>query len=206
MGRQDQRLELGKRKVSELAKRFFTALKDKSVNTGPQKSEQRIKYMEATWFRSMDEYFGGKTATDLDTKFVGGYWHHRRQVNKSDEVKLRKIVNTRRINAKSKSSNNIVETPSYSTLRAEASIINEFMGWCLNERHIGFQLKISATTALSRSEARLASENRRPAFDDSEWTKITRNLNSYVDNVGRMKTIVKLSSLELIYAVQRKSG
>ena len=188
MGLQDQGLELGKRKVSELAKRFFTALKDTSVNTGPQKSAQRIKYIEATWFRYMEEYFGSKTATDLDMKFVSGYWHHRMQVNKSDEVKLRKIVNTRRINAKSKSSHNIVETPSYSTLRAEASIINEFMRWCLNERHIGVQLKISATTALSRSEARLASESRRPTFDDREWSKITRNLNSYVDNVGKMKT------------------
>ena len=45
MGRQDQGLELGKRKVGELVKRYFSALKDPSINTGPQKTDERISYM-----------------------------------------------------------------------------------------------------------------------------------------------------------------
>ena len=189
MGRQDQGLELGKRKVSELAKRYFTALKDPSINTGPQKTDERIRYMENTWSRYMEAYFGNKTVTDLDTKFVAGYWHYRLNVNSSETAQVRKIANLKRLKAKSKSSKNIVEKPSYATLRAEASVINQFLRWCVEEKHIGVPIKISATTALSRSEARLASDNRRPTFDDKEWAKITRNLSSYVDNVGKMKTL-----------------
>ena len=186
MGRQGQGLELGKRKVSELAKRWLNALKDPAQNTGPPKTEQRLKYIESTWFRYMEDYFGFQTATDLDAKFVRGYWHHRLNVNKTDAVQRRKIANEKRLKAKSKSSNNIVETPSYATLRAEASIINQFLRWCLEEKYIGIPLKISATSAVSTSDAKAV--GRRPTFDDNEWIRITRNLNSYVDNVGQMTT------------------
>lgn len=186
MGRQGQGLELGKRKVSELAKRWLNALKDPTADTGPQKTEQRLKYIESTWARYMEDYFGPYTATDLDNKFLRGYWHYRLQVNKTAVAQRRKIANEKRLKAKSKSSNNIAETPSYATLRAEASIINQFLRWCLDEKHIGIPLKISATTAVSTSEAKAV--GRRPTFDDNEWIRITRNLNSYVENVGQMKT------------------
>ena len=186
MGRQGQGLELGKRKVSELAKRWLNALTDPTQDTGPQKTEQRLKYIANTWARYMEDYFGPQTATDLDSKYVRGYWHYRLQVNKTTAAQRRRIANEKRLNAKSKSSSNIVETPSYATLRAEASVINQFLRWCLDEKHIGIPLKISATTAVSTSEARVV--GRRPTFDDNEWLRITRNLNSYVENIGQMKS------------------
>lgn len=186
MGRQGQGLELGKRKVSELAKRWLNALKDPTEDTGPQKTEQRLKYIANTWARYMEDYFGPQTATDLDNKYVRGYWHHRLQVNKTTVVQRRKIANEKRLAAKSKSSNNIAETPSYATLRAEASIINQFLRWCLDEKHIGIPLKISATTAVSTSEAKLV--GRRPTFSNSEWNRITNNLKHYADNVGQMRS------------------
>jgi integrase len=185
VARQEMGLELGKRKVSELAKRWLNALKDPEQNTGPKKTSQRLKYIDSTWHRYMEGYFGPQTATNLDARFVAAYWHYRRRVNKGDEVQRRKIANESRLKAKSKSSHNIVEEPSYATLRAEASIINQFLRWCLDEKHIGIPLKISATSAFTQSEVRLAADNRRPTFDEKEWDLLTKNLANYAKNKGK---------------------
>lgn len=183
--RQEMGLELGKRKVSELAKRWLSALNDPKQDTGPKKTPQRLKYIESTWYRYMEAYFGQHTATNLDAKIVGAYWHHRRQVNKGEKAKARMIANESRLKAKSKSSRNMVEEPSYATLRAEASIINQFLRWCLDEKHIGIPLKISATSAFTQSEVRVAADNRRPTFDENEWDLLTKNLANYAKNKGR---------------------
>lgn len=40
------------------------------------KEPQRAKYLQNTWYRCMDGYFGDKKVSELNGEFIDGYWEH----------------------------------------------------------------------------------------------------------------------------------
>jgi len=148
------------------------------------KEPQRAKYLQNTWYRYMDSYFGDKKVSELNEEFIDGYWEHRKKFYTTGEGKERTVVNKNRNGSKSTSSKNINPNPAYGTLRAEASVLNEFFAWCYKDRQ-GFLSKkyaISARAAFKKNET--IPLNRRPHFARDDWNRLTRNLETYADNSG----------------------
>ena len=152
------------------------------------KQEQRAKYQRNTWYRYMDGYFGEHKVSELTDTVIEGYWNYRLGFYTwGDGVGRSEVNKNRNGGSKTTSSNNIKPQPSYGTLRAEASIINEFLAWCYKDKqgYIGKKYVISARSAFKKNEQ--IALNRRPNFLRDEWRRIARNLESYADNTGAQK-------------------
>lgn len=193
LGKSEAGLQLNVKLVRNVVKDWFAELKNRKLKT-----EQRYKYMYNTWYRYMDTYFGEMKVSDITDDFADGYWNYRLDFYKNGEGKVRIEANSRRAGAKSKSSKNIKETPSYPSLRAEAAIINEFFKWCHKDKnaYIAKLYKVSANDAFSTTEQKKT--NRRPAFTRIEYQRVRQNLNSYAENKGAHKA-VKLNNYHLLH-------
>ena len=77
--------------------------------------------------RYVSGFMGNRNLTDLKKNFVDGYWSYRLNFWNTEEGQERIQLNEKRIGAKTKSSNNVAKKPSFATLRAEASLINEML-------------------------------------------------------------------------------
>ena len=182
MGQQSAGLKLGKRKIYEIIKLWFDYLEQNKL-----KQPQRLKYIRSTWERYMSGYFGHHYISNITDDIVEGYWTYRKGFYSWGEGSKRLEVNERRFGSKSKSSNNINPQPKFGTLKAEASIINEFFKWCAKDGQ-GYTAKafhITAVDATSKQERMLS--NRRPTFSRDEWRRISTNLYYYSQNQGKMK-------------------
>jgi integrase len=178
LGKQKAGLKLTAKLVRDVVKDFFEQV-------SATKTERRAKYQFNTWYRYMDGYFGEQKISEITDGFVEGYWNYRKGFYVWGEGRGRAVVNkNRKGGSKTSSSNNINPNPSYGTLRAEASIINEFFAWCYKDAqgYIGKKYSISARSAFTKTET--IPFNRRPHFERSEWNRLTRNLESYADNTG----------------------
>ena len=171
MGQQSAGLKLGKRKIYEIIKLWFDYLEQNKL-----KQPQRLKYIRSTWERYMSGYFGHHYISNITDDIFEGYWTYRKGFYTWGEGSKRLEVNERRFGSKSKSSNNINPQPKFGTLKAEASIINEFFKWCAKDGQ-GYTAKafhITAVDATSKQERMLS--NRRPTFSRDEWRIISTNL------------------------------
>lgn len=182
MGQKSAGLKLGKKKISEVVQKFFTYLED-----GNLKQPSRLKYMRSTWDRYMEKYFGHHFISNITDDIVEGYWIHRKGFYVWGEGVERLELNERRLGSKSKTSKNIARKPSFGTLRAEASIINEFFKWCAKDKqgYLAKPFRLSAIEATTRQERALS--NRRPTFTRQEWNTISTNLFHYANNQGKLK-------------------
>ena len=79
-------------------------------------------------------------------------------------------VNESRINAKTKSSRNVAKVPSFATLKAEASLINEFLRVAVDEGHLARTIKVSPQDAMPKDER---GDSYRDTFTDHEWQVLT---------------------------------
>ncbi len=182
MGQQSAGLKLGKKKICDVIEHWFDYLKENNL-----KQPQRMKYIRSTWERYMSGYFGHHYISNITDDIVEGYWGYRKGFYTWGEGSNRLEVNERRFGSKSKSSKNINPHPKFGTLKAEASIINEFFKWCAKDRQ-GYTAKvfhITAVDATTKQERMLS--NRRPTFSRDEWRRISTNLYHYSQNQGKMK-------------------
>lgn len=124
----------------------------------------------------MSEYFGKRNVSELNKKFCDGYWEHRRNYWRSETGKQRIQLNNKRINAKSKSSKNVAVTASFAALKAEASLINEFLRVASEEGHLSRSIKVSAQDAMAKTER---GDSFRDTFTDHEYQVLTTNLYNY---------------------------
>lgn len=183
MGQKAAGLKLGKKKISEVVKLWFSELEQNRT-----KQPSRLQYMKSTWERYMEGHFGHHFISNLTDDIVDGYWGYRKGFYVWGEGKDRIAFNERRLGAKSKQSKNINPAPKFGTLKAEASILNEFFKWCARSKQ-GYTSKvfhISAADATSLQE-RKSSANRRPTFTRNEWSNISTNLFHYSKNQGKQK-------------------
>lgn len=182
LGQKSAGLKLGKKKVSEIVQKWFEHLDANNL-----KQPTRLQYMKNTWERYMEGYFGQHYLNNITDDIVEGYWNYRKGFYLWGDGKDRQELNARRIGSKSKSSKNINPKPKFGTLKAEASIINEFFKWCAKDRQ-GYTAKpfrISAIDATTAQERKLS--NRRPTFSRDEWNIISTNLFHYSQNQGKQK-------------------
>ena len=149
------------------------------------KTEKRYAYTESTNNRYLKGHFGNLEITQLRQVQLDKYWKYREDFYIDGEGKGRLIVNENRISAKTKSSNNIKIKPRYGTLRAEASIVNEFLEWALRNEYVGREFRLRAKDAGYRKEERRV--GRRETFTEQEWNSLTSYLRSYRDNTGIFK-------------------
>jgi len=175
VGRQKQNLSVKRQKFDEVFKLWLqTAIK--------RKTETRYKYIVGTYERYLKQHFGKLEMTQIRQKQLDSYWQYRENFYTHGEGKYRKELNEKRINAKTKTSRNIKEKPSYGTLRAEASIINEFLAWALRNEYVGREFRIRAADAGYRKEERRV--GRRETFTEHEWLVLRTQLRSYRDGTG----------------------
>jgi integrase len=104
--------------------KFFNDWLSKNRN---RYTEQRFKWKQNVFDRYMLGYFGKKEVCELTKKFVDDYWPYRLRFWDSAEGQQRIEVNEKRIGAKTISSHNVAKKPAHATLKAEASLINEFL-------------------------------------------------------------------------------
>jgi len=112
----------------------------------------RAQWIESVFDRYMAGYFGKQNISELTKKFVDGYWEYRLNVWNSEEGQSRIELNDKRIGAKSKSSHNVARVPAFNTLRAEASLINQWLSAAVDDGHLQRSIKISAQDAIAKSE------------------------------------------------------
>ena len=127
---------------------------------------------------------GRKNITDINKKVVDGYWSCRLNFWNTKEGQERIQLNEKRLGAKSKSSNNVAKKPSFATLRAEASLINELLRAAVDEGHLLRTIKISAQDALPKEDRMV---QHRDTFTNDEWRVLTSNLYNYYLCRGRWK-------------------
>jgi integrase len=168
--------------LSELTVDKFYAIWIRSRENHLTKS--RMKWKVSVYERYVSGYFGKKNISELTKKFCDGYWQYRANFWNSKEGKNRIELNEKRINAKSKSSHNIAKKPAYATLRAEASLINEFLRAATDEGHLARSIKISAQDAVAKNER---GDGFRDTFTDAEWRVLTTNLFNYALCRGKFK-------------------
>ena len=179
MGQKAAGLRLGKKKVSEVVNQWFEHLEQSGT-----KQTSRLNYMKSTWSRYMGGYFGNLYISTLTDEIVDGYWEYRKGFYVSGEGKGRSELNDRRLGSKTTSSKNINPRPKFGTLRAEASILNEFFKWCARDAqgYTAKPFKLSAKDATTMQERKLS--NRRPTFTRNEWNTISTNLFNYAHCKG----------------------
>jgi integrase len=178
VGRKQQNLVIKQQKFDEVFKIWLKEAKQR-------KTESRYDYTVSTYNRYLKGHFGNIDITALRQKTIDGYWNYRASFYIDGEGKDRLVVNEKRISAKSKTSNNIRIKPKYGTLRAEASIINEFLEWALRNEYVGREFRLRAKDAGYRAEERRV--GRRETFTENEWNALTTYLRSYRDVIGIFK-------------------
>lgn len=178
LGRQQQNLTIKRQKFDEV---FQIWLKDAKK----RKTETRYAYTESTYNRYLKGHFGNLEITQLRQVQLDKYWKYREDFYLDGEGKQRLVVNEKRISSKTKTSNNIKVKPSYGTLRAEASIVNEFLEWALRNEYVGREFRLRAKDSGYRNEERRV--GRRETFTEHEWNSLTTYLRSYSDRSGIFK-------------------
>ncbi|MFL2688013.1 MAG: hypothetical protein ACJ0HN_05455 [Alphaproteobacteria bacterium] len=96
-------------------------------------TDSRYNWKQSVYERYVSGFMGRKNLTDLNKRVVDGYWSYRLNFWNTKEGKERIQLNERRIGAKTKSSHNVAKKPSFATLRAEASLINEILRAAVDE-------------------------------------------------------------------------
>lgn len=178
VGRQRQNLTIKQQKFDEVFQIWLKEAKKR-------KTESRYAYTESTYNRYLKGHFGNLEITQLRQVQLDKYWKYREDFYLEGEGKDRLVVNEKRINAKTKTSNNIKVKPSYGTLRTEASIVNEFLEWALRNEYVGREFRLRAKDAGYRKEERRV--GRRETFTENEWNSLTSYLQSYRDGSGIFK-------------------
>ena len=145
-------------------------------------TEQRTKWKLNCYNRYLSGYFGSQNVSTLTKRFCDGYWDYRLNFWKTKEGKKLIELNDKRIGAKTQSTKNAKETPSFATLRAEASLINEFLRAATDDGELARTIRISPQDAMAK-------ENRgdgfRDTFTDHEYQVLTTNLYNYAMCRGR---------------------
>lgn len=179
LGKKAANVSLNVIRVRNAAEKWLKEMDEQEL-----KQKTRRTYIRNTWYRYMDGYFGDKPIANITDEFVDGYWQYRLSYYTTGAGKERKNANTKRLNAKSRTSHNIKVNPSYATLKAEASIINEFFRWAARDKnkYLLKILKISAKDVTSKEEQVLGV---RPTFSSAEWNVLTKNLYNYAESRGR---------------------
>ena len=136
----------------------------------------RAQWKKSVYERYMSGYFGHRNISELNKKFCDGYWEYRLNFWSSAAGKARIQLNEKRIGAKTKSSHNVALVASFATLRAEASLINEFLRVATDEGHLARTIKISAQDAMAKNER---GDSYRDTFTDHEYGVLTSNLFNY---------------------------
>ena len=113
-------------------------------------TEKRLEWKRSVYERYVSEFMGKKVLGNLTKPFCDGYWDYRLNYWKDPKRKKRIEVNEKRIGAKGTASRNIAVDPSFATLRAEASLINEFLRVATDEGYITKTIKISAQDAMPK--------------------------------------------------------
>lgn len=103
--------------------------------------------MLSTYKRYLFEHFGKLNLTTIKQKQIDAYWEYRAGFYLDGEGKGRAEANLNRLNAKSKTSRNIKIKTSYTTLRAEGSIVNEFFSLALRNEYVGHEFKLRVIDA-----------------------------------------------------------
>lgn len=152
-------------------------------------TEKRLEWKRSVYERYVSEFMGKKVLGNLTKPFCDGYWDYRLNYWKDPKRKKRIEVNEKRIGAKGTASRNIAVDPSFATLRAEASLINEFLRVATDEGYITKTIKITAQDAMPKN---LRGDGYRATFTDHEWTVLTSNLYNYA--LGRGKWVGRLNS------------
>ena len=145
-------------------------------------TETRYKWKKSVYARYLSGYFGKKNISDLTKKDADGYWHYRLNFCNSDEGQKRIANNKERAGAKTFSSHNVAKTPSFATLKAEASLTNEMLRAAVDEGHLQRTIKISPQDAIAKSER---TDGFRDTFTDDEWRILTVNLYNYAHSRGQ---------------------
>jgi len=136
----------------------------------------RAQWKRSVYERYMSGYFGKQNISELNKKFCDGYWEYRLNFWSTKEGKKRIELNEKRIGAKSQSSKNVATTASFATLKAEASLINEFLRVATEEGHLARTIKISAQDAMAKNER---GDSFRDTFTEHEYQVLTSNLFNY---------------------------
>ena len=147
-------------------------------------TDSRYMWKQSVYQRYVSGFMGRKNLTDLNKKVVDGYWSYRLNFWNTKEGQERIQLNQKRIGAKSKSSHNVAKKPSFATLRAEASLINELLRAAVDEGHLSRTIKISAQDAVPKEDRMV---QYRDTFTNDEWRVLTSNLYNYHLCRGRWK-------------------
>ena len=118
-------------------------------------TDSRYMWKQSVYERYVSGFMGRKNLTDLNKKVVDGYWSYRLNFWNTKEGQERIQLNQKRIGAKSKSSHNVAKKPSFATLRAEASLINELLRAAVDEGNLSRTIKISAQDAVPKEDRML---------------------------------------------------
>lgn len=145
-------------------------------------TESRAQWKRSVYERYMSGYFGKKNISELDKDFCDGYWDYRKKFWTTKAGQKRMLLNDKRIKAKTKSSHNVAKKPSFATLRAEASLINEFLRAATNANHLAKTITVSAQDAVPKNER---GDGYRDTFTDHEWSVLTSNLYNYAQCRGK---------------------
>jgi integrase len=145
-------------------------------------TETRYKWKKSVYARYVSGYFGKKNISDLTKKDADGYWHYRLNFWNSDAGQKRIANNKERAGAKTFSSHNVAKVPSFATLKAESSLINEMLRAAVDEGHLQRTIKISPQDAIAKSER---TDGYRDTFTDEEWRILTVNLYNYAHCRGQ---------------------
>ena len=142
----------------------------------------RYNWKKSVYARYLAGHFGRKNISDLTKKDADGYWHYRLNFWNSDSGQKRIANNKERAGAKTFSSHNVAKAPSFATLKAEASLINEMLRAAVDAGHLQRSIKISAQDAMAKSER---SDGFRDTFTDDEWRVLTVHLYNYAHCRGQ---------------------
>ena len=142
----------------------------------------RYNWKKSVYARYLAGHFGRKNISDLTKKDADGYWHYRLNFWNSDAGQKRIANNKERAGAKTFSSHNVAKAPSFATLKAEASLINEMLRAAVDAGHLQRSIKISAQDAMAKSER---SDGFRDTFTDDEWRVLTVHLYNYAHCRGQ---------------------
>lgn len=147
-------------------------------------STSRWNWKRSVYDRYVSGFIGRRNVSDLTKRIVDGYWDYRLNFWFSDEGEQRIKLNQKRISAKTQSSQNVAKKPSYATLRAEASLINEILREAADAGHLARSIKVSAQDAVHKDER---GSEYRDTFDNDEWRVLTTNLYNYALCRGKWK-------------------
>ena len=106
-------------------------------------TDSRYRWKFSVYERYVSGFMGHKNLTDLTKNFVDGYWSYRLNFWNTEEGQERIQLNKKRFGAKTKSSHNVAKKPSFATLRAEASLINELLRASVDMGHLMRTIKIT---------------------------------------------------------------